>query len=165
MSGPRNYTILIDGYNVIKRHPGWARLGLQEARRRLLEHVGRGRWPMTPCRVRVIFDGPGLEETLHELTPTVSARFASPSADAYILKAIRESREPDRLLVISDDGEILRTAKSHGVRRQPVAWLLKPEALPQRPRHAESEQPALPAAEARRITEELAKRWRSSPDA
>jgi hypothetical protein len=163
MTAAQDQTILIDGYNVIKRHPEWAGLSLQRGRERLIGLVRHARWAALPRRVQVVFDGSGPEESLQELTGSLSVRFARPSADAYMLDAIRAAREPGRLLVVSDDGEIARAAKSHGIRCEPVAWLLKPAGAPPTDRrHADADKPSLSAADARRITEELAKRWRAS---
>lgn len=159
MSSQGGQTVLIDGYNVIKRHEPWRRLLLQEARTRLVALVSRSGWPGPVVRVVLVFDGPEAGPGAAHGTGPVQVRFASPSADADIQHAIRTSAHPDRLLVITDDGEILRTARSHGARCHSGRWLLA-RALAQPPRS----EPAvgrtdLPAGAARRITEELAKRW------
>ncbi len=151
------YSILIDGYNVIKRHPNWRHLPLQEARRRLLGHLASVRWPVPSPMIVAVFDTQG-DDAGHAPQPNLRVQFASPSADAYIQDAIRRSPAPQHLLLISDDGEILRTAKSHGARRYPVSWLFAAPKPPAGSSSAEAKG-ALPASEARRITEELAKRW------
>ena len=161
MSVSGSYAVFIDGYNVIKRHPSWNSLALNEGRRRLLVLLGGIRWPMPVGRVTVVFDGP-TTETMAASHP-LQVQFAHPSADAYIQQVIRTDRHPAHLLVISDDGDILRTAKSHGVQRYATQWLLTRS----RGRAADNthtpEKRSLPASTARQITEELAKRWLQPP--
>ena len=50
-------------------------------------------------------------------------RFVSLDADTYLRNVIRSSAHPDRLLVITDDREIIWTARDHGAVVQSVAWL------------------------------------------
>jgi predicted RNA-binding protein with PIN domain len=158
--GLQGYTVLIDGYNVIKRHADWERLTLREARRRLIELTGRTRWPIPVSCVIVVFDGQVSDApvTLWS-TKNLHVHFATPSADAHIQEIIRTSSSPSCLLVISDDGEILRTAKSYGVQRFPTLWLFQRRRPTPRTHDAEPDRTFLSAITARRITEELAKRW------
>lgn len=155
--GPRSgYTVLVDGYNVIKRHPAWARLPLEAARRLLQDAVGGSPWPYPIRRIVFVFDGP---ETVERVASTrIVIRFASPSADADIQAAIREAAHPERLIIISDDRDILHTAKSHGAVHHPTQWLLT-RAAPTKPTESSAGKGTLPAATARQITEELAARW------
>jgi hypothetical protein len=152
--------VYIDAYNVILRHAPWRRLSLAARRAQLAALAAMARWPAPVERVVLVFDGPdaGGPGRAHR-HGGVEMRFASPSADAYLQETIRASVHPERLLLITDDAEILRTARSHGVRFHSAAWLLGRAA----PAHSTSEPAAgraeLPAAAARRITEELAKRW------
>ena len=156
-TAPR-YSILIDGYNVIKRHPDWRHLPLQAARRRLLGHLAGVRWPVPTPSIVVVFDTQG-DDAGHAPQSNLRVQFASPSADAYLQDAIRRSPSPRHLVVISDDGEILRTAKSHGAQRYPTSWIFVHSAPAAGSRASHPPKGSLPAAEARRITEELAKRW------
>lgn len=117
-----DYTALIDGYNVIKRHPAWKRAGAAEGRARLIRHLGILRWPVPVTRTVIVFDGPS--ESLQRITATLQVRFAAPSADAWIQDTIRASRSPSRLLLVSDDRDILTTAKSHGTLCYPTTWLV-----------------------------------------
>ena len=152
-------TVLIDGYNVIKRHEPWRRLALQDGRTRLLRLVSGIKWSTPILHAIVVFDGRQGTETAIHRAGAVEVRFASPSADACLQQAIRTSAHPDRLIVITDDGDILRTAKSHGARCHSSQWLLALD-LKRRERVEPSEgRSILPAAEARRITDEFAKRW------
>ena len=157
MNTSGRYTILVDGYNVIKRYGAWDRLPLGEARRRLVQLLTGTRWPVPRHRIIVVFDGP--EAGQGGGSGDLQVCFAAPSADAYIQHAIRTSRTPQRLIVISDDGEILRTAKSHGTTRYPGRWLFVRNPSMSRHPHDAPEKTDLSAATARRITDELAARW------
>lgn len=163
MTGRSGYTVLIDGYNVIKQHRSWQHLPLEQARRCLIQWVEQRRWPVPISRAVVVFDGPAESPSITRAS--LHVRFASPSADADIQRTIRASDSPARLLIISDDREIIDTAKSHGALRYPCRWLA---SAPRTRRQADPpapEKPSLPAATARQITDELATRWLRRPKA
>lgn len=163
------YSILVDGYNVIKRHAPWSRLVLEDGRRRLIGLLQHARWPVPVTRIIVVFDTHDAEAGCHRMNDHVEVRFASPSADAYLQDAIRALRAPARLLVISDDREILSTAKSHHAHWRHTSWLFehagsgakssKPARDPKRSSRHEPEDDHPSAGIARSITEEMAKRW------
>jgi len=168
MSAREGYLVLVDGYNVIKRQPAWNRLRLEAARTQLVALLARARWPVPVQQVVAVFDAAARADVgpVHpapEPSGAIEMRFTSPSADAYIQQAIRTSSSPHRVLIISDDQEIVRTARSHKVISHSTRWLLQrlgPAARSAQgaPRREEASEKPLPAA-ARRITEELAKRW------
>ena len=165
MDFSESYLILIDGYNVIKRHEAWGRLPLREARQQLIELLSRTRWPIPASRVLVIFDSKNPDGIAGEPRGKIGVRYTAPSADAYIQGAIRTHRMPKRLCVISDDMEIVRTARSHGASSYSVDWLLGRSLPRPAPRKREPERTHLSPGIARTITEELAKRWLGrSPD-
>ena len=168
MSSRRGYTVLIDGYNALKRQSEWRRLPLADARQRLLGAVNGARWPVPVTSVIVVFDGQ--ERSCHQPTSRqpVCVQFAAGSADAQLQRAIRNAAEPSRLLVVSDDREILRTAKSHHAHYHSIDWLmdrcLRILIESPGPRHEPgTDKASLPAATARRITEELQRRWLDDP--
>ena len=166
------YTVLIDGYNVWHRMPGARRDPASEsARRTLLEAVRTARWPDPVERVIVVFDGP---ETSRQPAARGIAVWFAPCADDAIRGHLRAHPDPRRCLVISDDRDISHTAAALGARRESVRWLLQrlagseephpklptrdlPAPHPKKP--SEARQAGLPAATARRITEELRARW------
>ena len=159
MSPAQRYTVLVDGYNVIKRHAPWQRLPLQDGRQRLIALLKDARWPVAISRIVVVFDA--RDPDAREIHPgdNLSIRFAAPSADACIQDLIR-AHPASRFLVISDDQEILGTAKSHGAKRYSAGWLFQRASPLLHPSQAQApDKPALPAKAARQITEELAKRW------
>jgi predicted RNA-binding protein with PIN domain len=147
---------LIDGYNVIMQHDAWSRLPLATARQRLVMAVARVPWPEPVARVDVVFDGPASDGPLPSGQPGISITFATPEADTLIQAKIRHAA--GRLVVISDDREIVGTAKSHGVRCYAVAWLLE-RLAPAQPRGGP---PVGGPSETdrRRITDELTRRWK-----
>ena len=81
------YTIFLDGYNVIGRHPAWRRLALDAARQQLIQAAEGARWPFPVRRIVIVFDGP--ETQLGACTPRTVVQFAAPSADAHIQYAFR----------------------------------------------------------------------------
>ena len=156
----RGYTALVDGYNVIKRHPAWTRLPPAEGRQRLKEHLLAVRWPIPVVDMVAVFDAPST--SMQRVASTLRICFAAPSADRWLQDAVRTNRTPERLLVISDDREILTTAKQHGARCHSTIWLLDRRRTTPAPRpHGGRISPAknLSAGEARNITEELERRW------
>lgn len=161
MKPSAGYTAILDGYNIIKRHPQWARLPLERGRQQLAGFLAGYRWPLPVSRVVVVFDSQAPQGGDY-LVGAVTVRFASPSADAAIQELLRADPQPRRLLIISDDREILDTARAHGARCQSSAWLW--QARPGAAAAAAPEDKAdLPAAHARAITEEMARRWLRPP--
>jgi len=168
MPAEKRYRVLIDGYNVINRHPRWSQLALEQARTHLLLAVQQTRWPVPVSRVDVIFDSSRASHsgmTTGRLPSTrcdmgrVHVVFARGSADVAIQQAIRTHENPRRSIVISDDRAILHTAQSHGTLRYPVSWLLKHSQPKERPADREPELPRVSSAEVLRINAELAKHW------
>lgn len=177
------YTVLLDGYNLIMRHPRLQKLELPVARQSLLETVKNVRWPFPVIQLVLVFDGP---ENSICLSGDVVMRFSHPSADSFILHSIRSAKHPGRLAVISDDRELVDTAKSHGVFRYSSEWLFQCSSVPLKnlnhPRAsyikqkragrkikihrqgqaAEMPDKSLRASTARKITEELENRWLGS---
>jgi hypothetical protein len=158
----QGYTVLVDGYNALHRHPSWGRLPLAEGRARLLALLERAAWPVPHPAVIVVFDSRD-PDPLPARHGRLTVRFASPSADAQIQDFIRSAPDPRRVLVVSGDGEILRTAKSHGAAIFPMDRLFIPPGAPRRGRAAGADKPSLSAREARAITDELARRWLTKP--
>ena len=156
---PTSRTVLVDGYNLIHRHRPWHTLELEAARRRLLELLRHAPWPFPVGRIVLFFDGP--EPSLLHPTGGVQVRFA-PSADEAIQAAIRRADRPETFVLLSEDGELVRTARSHRVLCLPTAWLFTRSAKRPGPGgHTDPEERASgpTAADVRAITEELSARW------
>ena len=162
MDAPGTRTVYIDGYNILLRHAPWRGLPLHAGRDRLRAFLEGLRWPVPVGRIVLVFDGRDAADGPPRRAGKVEIQFA-PSADAALQEALRTHPHPDRLLIVTDDREILRTARSHGAHCHASQWLL---ALGRRRTPASGAgdaRPDLPAGEARRITDELAKRWLKPP--
>ena len=171
------YTVFLDGYNIIKKSRQWNRLPLADGRQRLIASAASARWSFPVRQVTIVFDGPAAGSA--RLSERVLVKFATPSADAFIRDAIHRAEHPQRYALISSDGELQRTARSHGTRYFPAEWFLEratPSPAPAgaalssrqssarrtnatRTSHPDLAKRDLPAATARHITEELARRW------
>jgi len=165
------YTVFLDGYNIIKKSRHWSRLPLADGRQRLIASAASARWSFPVRQLTIVFDGPAAGSA--RPSERVLVKFATPSADAFIRDAIHRAEHPQRYALISSDGELQRTARSHGTRYFPAEWFLEraaPSPAPARQPSAHRtsatrtshQTPAkfdLPAATARQITEELARRW------
>ena len=161
-----NCTALIDGYNVIKRTRVFDRLSLEASRKQLIALLTRVRWPTGVNQVIVVFDAP---ET-SRLSPGahLHVQYAHPSADAFIRERIQTAAGRSRFIVVSDDKEILHTAKIHGSLCFSTAWLMQHMGAGKAARPgggrsgADVDKPEdrpLSAPREREITEELRKRW------
>ena len=160
MAQRAGYLILIDGYNVLYAvRPRPTARQLAAARQALVERLEQAGWPVPAGDICVFFDSREPAETSGP-RGWVRIRFV-PCADTAIQAAIREHPAPREVLVVSGDQEIVRTAKSHGAQVRSPAWLsarLWPSPARRGPQ-PEAGRPELPAAAARRITDELARRW------
>ncbi len=159
----RQAVAIVDGYNVIMQHPQWRAIPVNQARRQLIAGLQRLRWPMLVETVEVVFDGsPGYPgEWLGG--QGVRASFAG-DADASIRRMIQESEAPERLIVVSDDREIVDTAKSHGSRGHGVRWLF--ERLASEAKAAQADRPSpgpLTPTQISAINAELRRRWKLPP--
>jgi len=155
--------LLVDGYNVIKQHPLWRTWPLLRARTQFVAHVAEARWPVPVARIHVIFDGTGLAHDAARVHSRLWIQFAQ-SADDVIRHLIRTTMRTDRLLVISDDRVILRTAKSCGASTHSASWLLARLQPPSaRPAETGAESHLPSRAEIERINAELAIRWGITP--
>ena len=156
-----NSTALIDGYNVIKRTPVFDRLSLEASRKQLIALLPQVRWPTVVSQVIVVFDAP--ESSRLSPRAHLHVQYAHPSADAFIREKIQTAAGRSRFIVVSDDREILHTAKIHGSLCFSTAWLMQHAAGKRGGRSgADVDRPEdrpLSAPREREITEELRKRW------
>jgi len=125
-------TLLVDGYNVIRRDPAWNALferDLEQARQALLVYCAE--WKRRNANVSdviVVFDGDATG-TNEGFRPGIRAVYTSrgEDADSRILKILGRRHGRD-CVVVSDDGEVARGARvEHAVpmsvwefRRQPA---------------------------------------------
>ena len=157
------FQAVIDGYNVVKQHPRWAGLPLRQGREQLAAGLQQVRWPFPIGRITVVFDGP--ETSGPGLPGRVSVVFAAPEADDAIRDLIVHHREPQRLVVISDDRALWHTAKTHGAHWHGVRWLLdRMGSGPTLKRGSTAgDKPGLAGRDIQRINEELRRRWGLEP--
>ena len=158
---------LLDAYNIIRRHPHWKRLGSAEGRQALLGASEHTRWPTTVTLTVVVFDSrypPPIQRSRRGRTEIV---YASPSADEEIMRRIRDSEDARQFCVVSDDREIIDAARAHGAAAYSVSWWVdRTGPAPGRPPSARSgieDAERRPPKDAKRISDELAKRWGLEP--
>jgi len=112
---------LVDGFNVLhagvlrgRDRAGWWR---EEARTRLLARVASFEDPAP--EIIVVFDGP--REAASQGTPEspsdarIRVVFA-PSADAWLLRAVRDAPDPASLVVVTADRQLADRARHRGAR-------------------------------------------------
>jgi predicted RNA-binding protein with PIN domain len=117
--GPR--TILIDGYNVIRRTPSLAaveRVSLEAGRAALLAQV-ISRYRPTPHTVIVVFDGDGETERSEPIARRTRGRVIftrrAETADEVLGRIAAEERSRGaELVVATDDGEVRRAVTGVG---------------------------------------------------
>jgi predicted RNA-binding protein with PIN domain len=153
-----NCSVLIDGYNVIKRSPKWADLELERARKQLIFFLSNIKWPIPVKEIKLFFDC--AKETGYASRGRfgqIQVCFAKPSADLWIQELIRQSPNPREFLLISDDKELIHTARVHGALCYSVSWLI----LRGKPKTKESETKStfLSAQDYSRINRELSELW------
>lgn len=118
---PEPRTWLVDGFNVLNvallrgesRHGFWR----AEARGRLLElaeALAGARGPPHPAaEVVVVFDGP--RPAASEEQGAARLVFAA-SADAWLLRAVREAPDPSEVAVVTADRKLADRARHRGAR-------------------------------------------------
>ena len=107
--------IIIDGYNFIFRMYSFKKGELQEVREKFLLRL-QNYIEKKKVEIEVIFDS---QEK--ELFPSVSSRKGlkivfCEDADEYISEAVRNSEKKSSILVVSEDGEILRDVRKCGAK-------------------------------------------------
>src|SRR5262245_9309222 len=120
---------LVDGFNVLHAgvlrgndRRGWWR---EEVRARLLERVAA--FEDDGAELWVVFDGPGpgAAAEVASLRPRVA--FA-PSADDWLLEAVREAEDPARVVIVTADRQLADRARHRGAKVvSPRAFLARCE--------------------------------------
>ncbi len=143
--GPR--TILIDGYNVIRRIPALAaaeRVNLEAGRAALLSQLV-ARYRHTPHTVIVVFDGDGAVETSEPIARKMRGRIIfsrwSESADTVLKRiAAEECARGSVVEVATDDMDVRHAVQGIGGDVAPVDELRRrlnapPKSLERQARH------------------------------
>jgi predicted RNA-binding protein with PIN domain len=126
---------LVDGFNVLHAgvlrgndRRGWWR---EEARARLLARVAG--FEDAAADVWVVFDGPGPGGEAERASERPRVVFA-PSADEWLLGAVREAPEPARIVVVTADRQLADRARHRGARVvSPRAFLARCPSDAERP--------------------------------
>lgn len=118
---------ILDGYNIIKRSDFLETQVLKDARRDLVRFIGEKK----PCgssnnKVTVVFDGvedlnfprqrdnKGIEVIFTPPLRAGAGFTSNSSADERIKKMVKDSKNPRRIVVVSDDKEIQFAIRSYG---------------------------------------------------
>jgi predicted RNA-binding protein with PIN domain len=110
-------TILVDGYNIIKRDPvlsGLERLGLQVAREALFSRL-LSSYDLRGNDITVVFDGQGAGETTDRwgVLKIIYSRFGE-SADVVIARLAAASKDPSQMVGLSDDRAVRQSITQAG---------------------------------------------------
>jgi predicted RNA-binding protein with PIN domain len=110
-------TILVDGYNIIKRDPilsGLERLGLQVAREALFSRL-LSSYDLRGNDITVVFDGQGARETTDRwgVLKIIYSR-SGESADAVIARLAAASKDPSQMVGLSDDRAVRQSITQAG---------------------------------------------------
>jgi len=113
-------TFIVDGYNVIRRVPAWRALfakNVDAARRALLQYCREWRAGRRDVeQVIVVFDGDSSVGFVKQARiPGVRTLFTKTGeeADQRIILLVSRSEAPSEISVVSDDGEVIKAARSH----------------------------------------------------
>ncbi len=115
---------IIDGYNVIKQHKRLKCLTLQTARQQLRE-ITLGK--ITRDKATLVYDGKDLPLVNRQNSSSIIEELFSrgETADELIKKMIKKAKNPSQLVIITNDREIQRFAKSNRVKFEAVEIFLK----------------------------------------
>jgi len=115
------FHILIDGYNLIHASRGadfdWTDLGLEDARRALVDFLATRRRPQKE-RITVVFDGVSGAYPRASAAHGIEVVFSESgdTADKVICKMAAAAPNPRAVLVVSDDREIRSKALAIGAK-------------------------------------------------
>lgn len=153
--------IILDGYNVAHKIP--------EVRDRLKESLEKGRTALEnhlaswkrlrnfAGNITIVYDGQkagGAKRHGFEYIFTGS----SEEADDRIIRIIRNQKNPDDLIVVSDDNKVRNSCRALGVKVEPASYLLIERSAKSPKKYGRySEKPVSPPMS--KITKELKKEW------
>ena len=155
---------IIDGYNVIKQVTFLTGKKLQAGREGLVQFIERYR-PQGSDRneVTLVFDGKADVSGPDSSTKSVRVLFScGQNADTRIKYIVEHARNPKRIVVVSDDKEIIFYCRSLGARVKSVKEFLFASALARPIKEQEddgSDKPEPQTQAANEITEHLRKIW------
>ncbi len=151
---------IIDGYNVVKQIPHLTLKKLRSAREGLIGIIKKYKLTgSSKNEVTIVFDG---QKDI--IVPKTKIEFdvyftRGESADDRIKKMIKTSSNPSRLIVVTDDKEIIFFARNHRAATSSVSKFLS-KILKTKNTKGPVERKIEPSSNiAREITEELKKIW------
>lgn len=151
---------IIDGYNVVKQIPHLTLKKLRSAREGLIGIIRKYKLTgSSKNEVTIVFDG---QKDI--IVPKTKIEFdvyftRGESADDRIKKMIKTSSNPSRLIVVTDDKEIIFFARNHRAATSSVSKFLS-KILKTKNTKGPVERKIEPSSNiAREITEELKKIW------
>ena len=153
---------IIDGYNVVRQVDFLTGKKLQTEREGLVRFIERYQ-PQGSKRneVTIVFDGNAQVSSPPMKSPVRVIFSQDRTADDKIKYMVEHSRNPKRLVVVTDDKQIIFYCRPLGARVMPVKSFLNNSLLMKRKRGPESEddKSELDDAVAAAITESLKKIW------
>ena len=110
-------TVLVDGYNIIKRDPTLSRLerlGLQVAREALFSRL-LSSYDLRGNEITVVFDGQGPRETTDRwgVLKIIYSR-SGETADAVIARLAAACKDPSQMVGLSDDRAVRQSVTQAG---------------------------------------------------
>jgi predicted RNA-binding protein with PIN domain len=154
---------LIDGYNVIKAIPRLADLTLEEGRAALVRFI---REYLARQEVTIFFDG---QEGICSMELSTAPRLVFSrgcSADDLMREYVEAAPRPGDIICVTDDRELALACRHRGARIQGVREFMARGERPSpsgRSGTAPEDSKSVPYSAARRIDEELARRWLQRP--
>ena len=153
---------IIDGYNVIKQVSFLTGKKLRSGREglvRFIEHYhpqGSNR-----NQVTLVFDGKADVSSPRFKSPVIVIFSKGESADTKIKRMVEKSKNPKRIVVVTDDKEIMFYCRSIGAALSSVREFINNSTLRKKinSEYASEEKLDLDSAVAKRITEDLKKIW------
>ena len=160
--------VILDGYNVLLRWGGFREKmqegGIEDGRRRLVQFLEVQR-PQGSLRnrVTVVFDGRSqvVGNWRQPQSRMVRVLFSQDEpADEQIVRMVGQEEAPSQVVVVTDDRPLAARVRQFGAKIVSVREFMqkKRQAMKSNPVVSE-DYGGLDSAEARKITEELAKRW------
>ncbi|MCP4649024.1 MAG: hypothetical protein GY853_02925 [PVC group bacterium] len=158
---------IIDGYNVIKQVTFFTGKKLRAGRDSLVHFIEQHR-PQGSSKneVTVVFDGKAEFDNPQIKSATEVIFSKNETADDKIKRMVEHSRNPKRIVVVSDDKAIVFYCRSLGARIKTVKEFLNDSRIPEKvkPDFEGADKPDLSSNAAQEITEQLKDIWLKSEE-
>lgn len=150
---------IIDGYNLIKQTSLLSSKTLEEGREGLIQLIRKNNLTGSPRNeVTIVFDG--RKDVVSPRTEKIfKIIFACESADDKIKKMISSSENPNRIILVTNDKELIFFARSYRAGTCGISEFLNKISRRENKTNESKEDFRLNFAAAAEITEELGKIW------